>query len=62
MNNERDYWTVQAMREYGGSFVQSLAELAERADPINLEKIKETWPEYWQQYELEGKKMQTKKP
>jgi len=52
--NERDCWTVDAMEKYGGSFVKALAELARRADPINLRKIKATWEEYWMQYEKTG--------
>jgi hypothetical protein len=39
-----------AMQAMGGSFVQQLGRLCERADPINLAKIKATWPEYWEEY------------
>lgn len=53
--NERDSFTCDAMEKYGGSFVVSLAELARHADPINLAKIKKTWPEYWEQYEKIGR-------
>jgi len=49
--NEQDYKTVEAMERYGGSFVQTLAQLARRADPHNLRLIKGTWSHYWQQYE-----------
>lgn len=56
--DDRDSWTVDAMEERGGSFVQQLAMLARHADPINLGKIKETWPEYWSKYEAEGKEME----
>ncbi len=45
-----DWEIVQAMDRFGGSFVRALAELCHRADPENLAKIKETWPEYWQEY------------
>jgi len=48
--NDEDYKTLEAMDKYGGSFVQSLASLARQADPINLQKIKATWPDYWVQY------------
>ncbi len=54
MNSDRDYWTVEAMRKFGGSFVKILADLASHADPINLNKIKATWPEYWEEYERMG--------
>lgn len=45
-----DYEVAEAMMRYGGSFVQILGELTARADLINLEKIKSTWPEYWGKY------------
>lgn len=48
--NEQDYKVIEAMNKYGGSFVKVLAQLAHRADPVNLQKIKDTWPEYWSQY------------
>jgi len=48
--NEEDYRVVEAMERYGGSFVQALALLCFRADHVNLNKIKATWPEYWLQY------------
>ena len=50
--NEQDTHTVEMMAKYGGSFVKALAELCWRADPINLRKIKITWPEYWSRYEI----------
>lgn len=48
--NEQDHAVVDAMEKYGGSFVKQLAELARRADQVNLEKIKYTWADYWLQY------------
>lgn len=56
--NDRDSWTVDAMEKYGGSFVKALGELARRADPVNLERIKKTWPGYWRDYEAQGKELQ----
>ena len=52
--NETDFWTVEAMEKYGGSFVKALAECARRADPINLDIIKKSWPYYWEKYEKMG--------
>lgn len=52
--SDQDYWTMEAMEKFGGSFVKSLAAMARRADPINLQKIKTTWPEYWEEYERMG--------
>ncbi len=45
-----DFEIVRTMSIYGGSFIRTLAELCNRADAPNLEKIKATWPEYWQEY------------
>jgi hypothetical protein len=50
--NEQDFHTVEMMEKYGGSFVKALAELCHRADPINLQKIENAWPEYWAEYEI----------
>lgn len=54
----REYWTIEAMAKYGGSFVKALAEAARRADPVNLRKIREAWPEYWSEYEETGRKLE----
>jgi len=54
----RDYWTLQAMLKFGGGFVKCLAKATEHADPINLSKIKATWPEYWAEYEEKGRKLE----
>ena len=56
----RDYWTIEAMSKYGGSFVKALAEMARHADRQNLEKIKTTWVEYWTEYEKTGRKLEEK--
>lgn len=60
--NELDYYTVIAMKRFGGSFVVKLAELAERADPNNLQKIKFTWSEYWLEYEKKGEIIKKDQP
>lgn len=49
--NEQDTLTVEAMEKYGGSFIVALANLARRADHINLAKIKAVFAEYWTRYE-----------
>lgn len=41
---------TKTMQKYGGSFVKKLGELIPLADDENLEKIKTTWPEYWEKY------------
>lgn len=55
--NDQDFWTVKAMRVFGGSFVVALADCMERADESNFAKIKITWPEYMKQYEEMGQKL-----
>lgn len=56
----RDYWTIEAMAKYGGSFVKALAEAARHADRQNLAKIKTTWVEYWMEYEKTGRELEAK--
>jgi hypothetical protein len=41
---------IDTMMEYGGSFVRKLGAAALVADPENLRKIKNAWPDYWAQY------------
>lgn len=41
---------IDAMRTYGGSFVKCLAECFEHADVVNTEKLKKSFPEYWEEY------------
>lgn len=38
------------MEKYGGSFVQALAVCVKRADSRNLVKLRECFPEYFNQY------------
>lgn len=45
-----DIQIIEAMSRYGGSFVKALAEAWRRADPVNRNLIKDTWPEYWERY------------
>lgn len=56
----RNYWTIEAMAKFGGSFVKALAECARRADRQNLAKIKMTWPDYWKEYEQRGRELEKK--
>lgn len=60
MPTERDYWTMDAMEKYGGGFVQILSTLARHADATNFAKIKDTWPDYWSEYEARGREMEAK--
>ena len=49
------------MKTYGGGFVKALAEAASQADAINLQKIKNAWPEYWAQYSKMGSNLRRNK-
>lgn len=49
--DEHDFEVVDKMSIYGGSFVKALAECFYNADPINFAKLKNTFAEYWKQYE-----------
>lgn len=51
------FWTIKAMRAYGGLFVNALATAYETADSINAAKIEATWPEYLAKYEAIGAEM-----
>ena len=51
MLTDKDYDTLDAMEQYGGSFVKALANLARHADSKNIVIVKETWSEYWESYE-----------
>ena len=46
-----DWEIVEAMRRYGGSFVQALAVCVQRADPENLQRLKAAFPELWAEYQ-----------
>jgi hypothetical protein len=48
---EEDSEVVEMMSTYGGSFVKALAECLHRADHINYRKLKETFSEYFEEYE-----------
>jgi hypothetical protein len=55
--NEEELDIVEKMAKFGGSFVKSLAECFLHADPINFLKLKNTFPEYWEEYKNFGKKI-----
>lgn len=45
---------AEAMKAHGGSFVKCLGEALLHANPINVTKIRVTWPDYWQRYKVLG--------
>lgn len=50
MDHDKKLKMVSAMRTYGGSFVQALAECFIRADSENLNRLVTAFPEYVQKY------------
>ena len=52
-----DRQIINTMMEYGGSFVRKLGAAALVADTENLNRIKATWPEYWEQYAKMAKQL-----
>ena len=52
-----DRQIINTMMEYGGSFVRKLGAAALVADQQNLNRIKATWPEYWDQYSRMAKQL-----
>ncbi len=54
---EEKYLVSLGMRERGGSFVKALGEALLHAHPSNIQKIKDTWPEYWEEYLKWGQKI-----
>lgn len=48
--------TAIAMQRRGGSFVQYLGRALAAADLENRERIKEAFPEYWEQYRAMAEK------
>ncbi len=50
MTRDQRLITIRAMKEYGGSFVQKLADLWLHADEDNAARIEKAWPEYVHKY------------
>jgi hypothetical protein len=48
--DDKDYEIIEFMEKYGGSFVKALAECLRRADPINYQKLKTAFSEYFMEY------------
>jgi hypothetical protein len=53
---EEEYNVVDAMDDFGGSFVKSLAQCFRQADDNNFRKLKEAFSNYWSQYEKMAKR------
>lgn len=60
--NDQDIEVVEAMRRYGGGFVKALAEAVALADSVNLERIKNAFPEFWKGYRDLARQMRAINP
>ena len=50
--SDEDIKVCEAMRKYGGGFVQQLAEAAFHADSKNLDLLKATFADKWTEYKM----------
>lgn len=57
MDRDTQYWMIQAMQSYGGSFIKSLSMAWLRADQINTAKLEQAFPEYVEKYTKLGLEM-----
>jgi hypothetical protein len=46
-----EFDVVEAMRRYGGSFVQALAVCWQRADIVNRHRLEDAFPDIWAEYQ-----------
>ena len=54
--NEEELDVVENMEHYGGSFVKALDGAFYRADRVNFLRLKEAFPDYWDEYANFNKK------
>lgn len=47
---DETYYVAKGMTQEGGSFVKVLGEALFHADGANARRIKQAFPEYWEQY------------
>ena len=45
-----DYEVVESMKSHGGSFARALADAFTKADPENYQKLKDAFPDLWEDY------------
>jgi hypothetical protein len=45
-----DAQVIDAMRQFGGGFIQQLVKLYQHADEENRRRIKTTWVDAWERY------------
>lgn len=50
LSTEEQFTVAQNMQRYGGSFVSHLGAALAYADIHNIRRIKNAFPEYWEEY------------
>ncbi len=50
---DQDMLTLDEMEKRGGSFVRAMAQACRHADASNLYRMKQAFPEYFEQYKVE---------
>jgi hypothetical protein len=51
------YWLIQAMKQYGGSFIRALGEAYRLADTSNRETLRKAFPDYFKLYTAHAEKL-----
>ncbi len=54
-----EHYTLNAIRVYGGSFMDALRRAYLMADADNRRKIRDTWAKEWEQYRQMGAKLRS---
>ena len=57
---EEKYFVSLGMKRFGGGFIAALGQALDHADPNNTQRIKDSWPGYWNQYLKMGMKIEMK--
>ena len=50
MNLTESFWTLQTAMKHGGSFIQAVALAGTIADPVNLKRLLDAFPEITAEY------------
>ena len=60
MSKPTEYEVTNAMKLYGGSFIEQLTRLYDCADNTNRQRIREAFSDYWTEYEELAEMMKKK--
>jgi len=56
-NGSEKFWMLEAMKDYGGSFVRNLGVAWQCADEVNSEKLEKAFPEIKKKYVEMGERL-----